>query len=186
MSEIGAKTSQVHVLRMTILAMFVAASAAVAAPGAAAEPTVDNVARTVRVTVRRGETNGGGRAVVNTVETVLVDGRGASSLESGWRVPIATGGGETGDEISYQHVGFSLRLRGRVLSGRRVELEGSVEESSLDDRLSTVPHAASPTMRTYHQNLNAVLVEGEPLRVGSFVDASGATSFLEMEVDILD
>lgn len=180
--------SRVRPVCTTVLATAVATVAIIAgaAPGAAADEGGGPGETGVRIVVRRGEIENGSRSNVRSVEMLALDGSSPTAVQTGWRVPIPTRRGEGEVPVQYQHVGLSVSLRAEVLGNDRIRLRGSIEDSTIDDRVALDAGSGTPTLRTFTQQLSAVVSNGEPTEVGSVVVADGASVFVEVEAEILD
>jgi Flp pilus assembly secretin CpaC len=170
---------------MAMLAGFACALSVAGAASLIAEESAGAGKATVRINFRLGETHQGRRAVTRTVQVTAVDGSGPGRVQAGWRVPIPVHRGDDDAVRSFQYhdVGLSVLVRAEVLDDGRIWLRGHIEDSSLDD--GAVEEGA-PKLRTFEQELNAVVAAGEPLVIGSVAETGGASHFVEVEAEILD
>lgn len=179
-SRVRPLTSPLAVVVMTVAAV------ATAAPVAGADEAGVSGEAGVRIVVRRGEIENGSRSSVRAIEMVALDGRGPTSVQTGWRVPISTRRDDAEAPVQYQNVGLSVSMRAEVLEGNRIRLRGSIEDSTIDDRVALAAGDGTPTLRTFNEQLNAIVTAGEPTEVGSVVVAGGASVFVEVVAEILD
>lgn len=144
----------------------------------------------VLVTIRVGETDPASQAHVRTYQMVAASGGRASRVTTGMRVPIAVTSLDTsavpGKQVTpitsyqYQEVGFRAEVRVRLLANGKISLQAEIEDSRL-----AAGEGFQPELDSRTQNVDAVLTQGEPLRILHAADPESGSFTLDVEASLL-
>ena len=162
-------------LRSSILvALVIALLSFGALPAAAETPT------NIELTVRVGEMDAGEPMDTTTYTFTLTSGESHSSFDSGLRMPIPTTVGEPGQTTySYQNIGFSLNARAQLLDNNQIQIDLSLEDSSI------ARPGKVPVIATVNASTNTLLTAGKPLQLTNIQGSADESMYIEIEANIL-
>lgn len=172
----------------TILCLAGVALVGVSAAAEPQRPGDDSANVFLRVTVV--DTNVEGVESRHSVSALALDGRSARMV-TGWRLPIpettvgpATEGSPPVTTYSYQDVGLSATLQGRVVSANRLRVTGRIEVSAVDEEASAGRPA--PSLGTFRHDFEVALVDGVGEAIAEVTKPRGGSLSLAVSASIRD
>lgn len=143
-------------------------------------PALADTPANIQLTVRVGHVNAGEIMDPSTYTFTLVSGETRSSFDSGLRMPIPTSVGEPGQTTySYQNVGFSLNAKAILLDNNQIQVDLSLEDSSI------ARPGKVPVIATVNASTNTLLTAGKPLQLTNIQGSADESMFIEIEANIL-
>ena len=168
-------------LLICLLAGIVPSTSAQAPGRRAAADAGDNV----RVTLRVGRLVDGRSMTVNTYELLVTVDSEPTEFLAGRRIPLVRQEQRVDDEVvvtdyDYQSVGFSAQIWVESVTGSRLRLRGSIEDSTI------VSSGPTPTIETHQLRIDTVVADGATQELMR-IDAPGGTKgFVEATVATVD